>query len=109
MEVVDKLVFNLESYLNSKGFQDLKQEITGSKTMLSSLQSFAGSTFGQMAMGYFTITGMVSQYKKAIEASNYQIEQEAKLYTALRQQNFHEEQIYHRLYRSITRFRSSRR
>lgn len=93
MEVVDKLVFNLESYLNSKGFQDLKQEITGSKSMLSSLQSFAGSTFGQMAMGYFTITGMVSQYKKAIEASNYQIEQEAKLYTALRQQNFHEEQI----------------
>ncbi len=93
MEVLDKLIFNFESYLNSKGFQDLKNQIKGSKTMFSSLQEVAGSTLGKLAAGYFTITGIVGQYKKAIEASNYQIEQETKLYTVLRQQNFREEQI----------------
>jgi len=56
-------------------------------------KSVTGSTLGKLAIGYFSITGLVSQYNKAVEASNYQIEQEAKLYNTLRAQNFRDEQI----------------
>nr|DAO52036.1 MAG TPA: hypothetical protein [Caudoviricetes sp.] len=56
-------------------------------------KSITGSALGQLAIGYFTISGLVGQYNKAVEASNYQIEQEAKLYNTLRAQNFRDEQI----------------
>ena len=56
-------------------------------------KSITGSALGQLAIGYFTISGLVGQYNKAVEASNYQIEQEAMLYNTLRAQNFRDEQI----------------
>lgn len=93
MEVVERLKFSLESFLNGKGFQDLKNEIKGSKSMFSSLQSMAGSTLGKMAIGYFSVTGVIGQYRKAIEESNFAIEQQTKLYATLRGQSFEDSQI----------------
>ena len=87
------LKFSIDTYLNSKGFKDFKSNLKESMNLSQRFKSITGSTLGQLAIGYFTISGLVGQYNKAVEASNYQIEQEAKLYNTLRAQNFRDEQI----------------
>lgn len=93
MSTVGALKFNIDTFLNSKGFQQFKANLKESMSLSQRFKSVTGSTLGKLAIGYFSITGLVSQYNKAVEASNYQIEQEAKLYTTLRAQNFRDEQI----------------
>lgn len=87
------LKFSIDTYLNSKGFKDFKSNLKESMNLSQRFKSITGSALGQLAIGYFTISGLVGQYNKAVEASNYQIEQEAKLYNTLRSQNFRDEQI----------------
>lgn len=93
MSVVGALKFNIDTFLNSKGFKDFKANLKQSMNLSQRFKEVTGSTLGKLAIGYFSITGLVSQYNKAVEASNYQIEQEAKLYNTLRAQNFRDEQI----------------
>lgn len=93
MSTVGALKFNIDTFLNSKGFQQFKANLKESMSLSQRFKSVTGSTLGKLAIGYFSITGLVSQYNKAVEASNYQIEQEAKLYNTLRAQNFRDEQI----------------
>ena len=87
------LKFSIDTYLNSKGFKDFKSNLKESMNLSQRFKSITGSALGQLAIGYFTISGLVGQYNKAVEASNYQIEQEAKLYNTLRAQKFRDEQI----------------
>ena len=102
------LKFNINTFLNSQGFQQFKQGITQSTNLAKKFQQQVGnhlsknissglnlvnSTLGQMVLGYFTVTGLVNQYNKAVESANYQLEQEQKLYTTLRAQKFRDEQI----------------
>ena len=93
MSVVGALKFNIDTFLNSKGFKDFKANLKQSMNLSQRFKEVTGSTLGKLAIGYFSITGLVSQYNKAVEASNYQIEQEAKLYNTLRAQNFRDDQI----------------
>jgi hypothetical protein len=93
MSTVGALKFNIDTFLNSKGFQQFKANLKESMSLSQRFKSVTGSTLGKLAIGYFSITGLVRQYNKAVEASNYQIEQETKLYTTLRAQNFRDEQI----------------
>lgn len=93
MSVVGVLKFNIDTFLNSKGFKDFKANLKQSMNLSQRFKEVTGSTLGKLAIGYFSITGLVSQYNKAVEASNYQIEQEAKLYNTLRAQNFRDDQI----------------
>lgn len=87
------LKFSIDTYLNSKGFKDFKSNLKESMNLSQRFKSITGSALGQLAIGYFTISGLVGQYNKAVEASNYQIEQETKLYNTLRAQKFRDEQI----------------
>jgi len=87
------LKFSIDTYLKSEGFKQFKAHLKESMNLSKRFKEVAGSTLGQLAIGYFTISGLVGQYNKAVEASNYQIEQEAKLYNTLRAQNFRDEQI----------------
>ena len=93
MSVASVLKFNINTFLNSQGFQQFKSNLKQSMSLSQKFNSVTNSTLGQLAIGYFTISGLVGQYNKAVEASNYQIEQEAKLYNTLRAQNFRDEQI----------------
>lgn len=93
MSTVGALKFNIDTFLNSKGFKDFKSNLKESMSLSKRFKEVTGSTLGKLAIGYFSVTGLVSQYNKAVEASNYQIEQEAKLYNTLRAQNFRDEQI----------------
>lgn len=93
MSVASVLKFNINTFLNSQGFQQFKSNLKQSMSLTQKFNSVTSSTLGQLAIGYFTISGLVGQYNKAVEASNYQIEQEAKLYNTLRAQNFRDEQI----------------
>lgn len=93
MSTVGALKFNIDTFLNSKGFQQFKANLKESMSLSKRFKEVTGSTLGKLAIGYFSITGLVSQYNKAVEASNYQIEQEAKLYNTLRAQNFRDDQI----------------
>lgn len=93
MSVASVLKFNINTFLNSQGFQQFKSNLKQSMSLSQKFKSVTSSTLGQLAIGYFTISGLVGQYNKAVEASNYQIEQEAKLYNTLRAQNFRDEQI----------------
>ena len=93
MSVVGALKFNIDTFLNSTGFKQFKANLKQSMSLSQRFKEVTGSTLGKLAIGYFSITGLVSQYNKAVEASNYQIEQETKLYTTLRAQNFRDEQI----------------
>ena len=81
------LNFSIDTYLKSEGFKQFKAHLKESMNLSKRFKEVAGSTLGQLAIGYFTISGLVGQYNKAVEASNYQIEQEAKLYNTLRAQN----------------------
>lgn len=81
------------SYLKGKGFEAVDSQIKKVKSSLSSLKSFTDSGLFKMAAGYFTVNTLIAQYNKAIEASNFQIEQETKLYSTLKGQNFRDEQI----------------
>lgn len=93
MSVASVLKFNINTFLNSQGFQQFKSNLKQSMSLSQKFNSVTSSTLGQLAIGYFTISGLVGQYNKAVEASNYQIEQETKLYNTLRAQNFRDEQI----------------
>lgn len=93
MSVASVLKFNINTFLNSQGFQQFKSNLKQSMSLSQKFKSVTSNTLGQLAIGYFTISGLVGQYNKAVEASNYQIEQEAKLYNTLRAQNFRDEQI----------------
>ena len=93
MSVVGALKFNINTFLNSTGFQQFKANLKQSMSLSQRFNEVTGSTLGKLAIGYFSISALVGQYNKAIEASNYQIEQEAKLYNTLRAQNFRDEQI----------------
>lgn len=81
------------SYLKGKGFEAVDSQIKKVKSSLSSLKSITDSGLFKMAAGYFTVNTLIAQYNKAIEASNFQIEQETKLYSTLKGQNFRDEQI----------------
>lgn len=93
MSVASVLKFNINTFLNSQGFQQFKSNLKQSMSLSQKFNSVTSSTLGQLVIGYFTISGLVGQYNKAVEASNYQIEQEAKLYNTLRAQKFRDEQI----------------
>ena len=93
MSVIGALKFNIDTFLNSTGFKQFKAHLKQSMSLSQRFKEVTGSTLGKLAIGYFSITGLVSQYNKAVEASNYQIEQEAKLYNTLRAQNFRDDQI----------------
>lgn len=90
---VRKLSIDIMSYLKGKGFEAVDSQIKKVKSSLSSLKSFTDSGLFKMAAGYFTVNTLIAQYNKAIEASNFQIEQETKLYSTLKGQNFRDEQI----------------
>ena len=93
MSVISALKFNINTFLNSTGFQQFKANLKQSMSLSQKFQAVTSSSLGQLAIGYFAISNLVGQYNKAIEASNYQIEQETKLYNTLRAQNFRDEQI----------------
>ena len=93
MSVIGALKFNIDTFLNSTGFKQFKANLKQSMSLSQRFKEVTGSTLGKLAIGYFSISGLVSQYNKAVEASNYQIEQEAKLYNTLRAQNFRDDQI----------------
>ncbi|XGU46913.1 hypothetical protein ACEXAJ_11360 [Fusobacterium necrophorum subsp. funduliforme] len=90
---VRKLSIDIMSYLKGKGFEAVDSQIKKVRNSLSSLKSFTDSSLFKMAAGYFTVNTLISQYNKAVEASNTQIEHETKLYAALKAQNFRDEQI----------------
>lgn len=93
MSVASVLKFNINTFLNSQGFQQFKSNLKQSMSLSQKFNSVTSSTLGQLAIGYFTISGLVGQYNKAVEASNYQIEQENNLYSTLRAQKFRDKQI----------------
>ena len=93
MSVISALKFNINTFLNSTGFQQFKANLKQSMSLSQKFQAVTSSSLGQLAIGYFAISNLVGQYNKAVEASNYQIEQEAKLYNTLRAQKFRDEQI----------------
>lgn len=93
MSATGILRFDINTYLNSTGFQQFKSNLKQSMSLSQKFKSVTSSTLGKLAIGYFTVSGLVSQYNKAIEASNYQIEQETKLYNTLKAQKFRDEQI----------------
>lgn len=93
MSVIGALKFNIDTFLKSEGFKQFKANLKQSMSLSQRFKEVTGSTLGKLAIGYFSISGLVSQYNKAVEASNYQIEQEAKLYNTLRAQNFRDDQI----------------
>ncbi|MDK4481688.1 hypothetical protein MWG07_10890 [Fusobacterium necrophorum] len=90
---VRKLSIDIMSYLKGKGFEAVDSQIKKVRNSLSSLKSFTDSSLFKMAAGYFTVNTLISQYNKAVEASNTQIEHETKLYAALKAQDFRDEQI----------------
>jgi len=90
---VRKLSIDIMSYLKGKGFEAVDSQIKKVKSSLSSLKSITDNGLFKMAAGYFTVNTLISQYHKAVEASNTQIEHETKLYAALKAQNFRDEQI----------------
>lgn len=87
------LGIDIVSYLKGEGFKAVDKQIDGLKSSLASLKSFANNNLVKMAAGYFTVNTLMSQYNKAIEASNIQIENETKLYANLKAQNYRDEQI----------------
>ena len=93
MSVIGALKFNIDTFLNSTGFKQFKANLKQSMSLSQRFKEVTGSTLGKLAIGYFSISTLVGQYNKAVEASNYQIEQEAKLYNTLRAQNFRDDQI----------------
>lgn len=93
MSVASVLKFNINTFLNSQGFQQFKSNLKQSMSLSQKFNSVTSSTLGQLAIGYFTISGLVGQYNKAVEASNEALENETKLYTVLRAQNFTDKQI----------------
>lgn len=87
------LGIDIMSYLKGDGFKAVDSQINGLKKSLSSLKSFTNNSLVKITAGYFTVNTLVSQYNKAIQASNIQIEHETKLYATLKAQNYREEQI----------------
>lgn len=87
------LGIDIMSYLKGDGFKAVDQQVDGLKKSLFSLKEISNNSLLKMAAGYFTLNTLMSQYNKAIEASNAQAEYETKLYATLKAQNYREEQI----------------
>lgn len=87
------LGIDIMSYLKGDGFKAVDQQVNGLKKSLFSLKEISNNSLLKMAAGYFTLNTLMSQYNKAVEASNVQIENETKLYTNLKAQNYRDEQI----------------
>lgn len=87
------LGIDIMSYLKGNGFEQADKQVGVLKGSLNGLKGIANSSLGQLALGYVGVSQMVSQYGKAIEMSNYQKEQETKLYSTLKGQGFQDEQI----------------
>ena len=62
------LKFSIDTYLKSEGFKQFKAYLKESMNLSKRFKEVAGSTLGQLAIGYFTISGLVGQYNKAVEA-----------------------------------------
>lgn len=90
---VRTLNIDIMSYLKGKGFEAVDSQIAKVKSSLNSLKSVVGSPLVKMATGFFAVNSLIGQYNKAIEASNFQLEQETKLYSTLKGQGFRDEQI----------------
>lgn len=87
------LGIDIMSYLKGDGFKAVDQQVNGLKKSLFSLKEISNNSLLKMAAGYFTLNTLMSQYNKAVEASNAQAEYETKLYATLKAQNYREEQI----------------
>lgn len=90
---VRTLSIDIMSYLKGKGFETVESQIKKVRGSLNNLKNVTGSPLFKMAAGFFTINKLASEYNKAIEASNLQLEQEVKLYATLKGQGFRDEQI----------------
>ncbi|WP_462424940.1 hypothetical protein ABF215_13820 [Fusobacterium sp. THCT13E1] len=93
MEAVRKLTVDIMSYLKGDGFKKLENEIDKSKKGFLGIESLSASTFLKMGAGIFSITKLMGEYNKSIQAAQYQMEQETKLYSTMKGQGFREEQI----------------
>ena len=93
MSIVGALKFNINTFLNSQGFQQFKANLKQSMSLSQRFNEVTGSTLGKLAIGYFSISALVGQYNKAVEASNEALANETKLYAVLRAQNFRDKQI----------------
>lgn len=87
------LGIDIMSYLKGDGFNAADKQVGVLKGSLNGLKGIASSSLGQLAVGYFGVNKLITEYGKAIEASNYQIEQETKLYAVMKGQGFRDEQI----------------
>lgn len=93
MEAVRKLAVDIMSYLKGDGFKKLEDEIDKGKKGFLGMESLSASTFLKMGAGIFSVTKLMGEYNKSIQAAQYQIEQETKLYSTMKAQGFREEQI----------------
>ena len=93
MEAVRKLTVDIMSYLKGDGFKKLENEIDKSKKGFLGIESLSASTFLKMGAGIFSITKLMGEYNKSVQAAQYQMEQETKLYSTMKGQGFREEQI----------------
>ncbi|MGL5350551.1 MAG: hypothetical protein ACRDA0_08355 [Cetobacterium sp.] len=87
------LGIDIMSYLKGDGFNAADKQVGVLKGSLNGLKGIASSSLGQLAVGYLGVNKLITEYGKAIEASNYQIEQETKLYSTMKGQGFRDEQI----------------
>ena len=100
---MDSLKMLIQSSMDSTGFTEFHNQTKKMENQINSIQGkFSGlganikSVFGtglKLAGGYFAFSKLTSEYNKAIELSNYQLEQETKLQATLRGQGFRDEQI----------------
>lgn len=93
MEAVRKLSVDIMSYMKGDGFKKLEDEIDKGKKGFLGMESLSASTFLKMGAGIFSVTKLMGEYNKAIQAAQYQMEQETKLYSTMKAQGFREEQI----------------
>lgn len=93
MEAVRKLAVDIMSYLKGDGFKKLEDEIDKGKKGFLGMESLSASTFLKMGAGIFSVTKLMGEYNKSIQAAQYQMEQETKLYSTMKAQGFREEQI----------------
>lgn len=93
MEAVRKLTVDIMSYLKGNGFKKLEDEIDKGKKGFLGMESLSASTFLKMGAGIFSVTKLMGEYNKAIQAVEYQVEQETKLYSSMKAHGFREEQI----------------
>lgn len=87
------LGIDIMSYLKGDGFKQADKQAGKLGQTFQNLKEFASSGLGKIVGGYFAVSKVIEEYNKAIEAANYQLEQETKLQTTLKSQGFRIEQI----------------